>query len=258
MSQAAGRSQMGAFWDRRARENAFYFVDSRLDYRSPDLQRFWAGGEADVEALLVATGVSLSPSQTVVEIGCGVGRLTRVLAARCAHVLAVDVSERMIEIARELNADLGNVSWLVGDGTSLAEVGDERADACVSHVVFQHLPDPAITLGYVREMGRVLRPGGWAAFQVSNDPGLHRPLAGRTQRVAALLGRAPGGQRAPEWLGSAVEVEELRRAVEDGGMALERIVGEGTQFCLVRARRKGPAGLGFTSGTGAQRRRGSP
>lgn len=244
MTRAAGRSRMGAFWDRRARENAFYFVDSRVDYRSPDLPQFWDGGEADLEALLAATGVSLAPSQTVVEIGCGVGRLTRVLAARCARVLAVDVSERMIEIARECNAGLDNVSWLVGDGTSLAEVEGERADACVSHVVFQHLPDPAITLGYVREMGRVLRPGGWAAFQVSNDPGLHRPRAGAAHRVAALLGRAPGGQRAPEWLGSAVEVEELRSAAEDGGMELERIVGEGTQFCLVRARRLKAGGAG--------------
>ena len=55
-------------------------------------------------------------------------------------------------------------------------------DGCFSHVVFQHIPDPPITLNYVREMGRVLRPGGWALFQVSNDPTIHQPPGGRARR----------------------------------------------------------------------------
>lgn len=233
---AAGRA-MAAFWDRRARENALYFVDTRVDYRSPDLEQFWAGGETDVHELLTAAGAALERSDAIVEVGCGVGRLTRALSARCARVLAVDVSEEMLERARVLNPDIDNVSWLAGDGTTLAGIEDASADACLSHVVFQHVPDPEITLGYVREMGRVLRPGGWAAFQVSNDPGLHRPLIGRRHRLEARLGRAPRGQEAAEWLGSAVALEDLRGAAQDGGMELERVVGEGTQFCLVRARR---------------------
>ena len=36
---------MQRFWDARAREDAFYFVDNTLNYRAPDLERFWAGGE---------------------------------------------------------------------------------------------------------------------------------------------------------------------------------------------------------------------
>ena len=36
---------MAAFWDARAREDAFFFVDDRLDYGSPDEERFWTGGE---------------------------------------------------------------------------------------------------------------------------------------------------------------------------------------------------------------------
>ena len=40
----AGAATCGEFWDERAREDAFYFVDSRLDYGDPDVERFWAGG----------------------------------------------------------------------------------------------------------------------------------------------------------------------------------------------------------------------
>lgn len=233
---------MAAFWDRRAEEDPFYFVDTRLDYRSPDLDSFWAEGEHDLDALLGVLSASLSPTDAVLEIGCGVGRLTRVLGERCARVVAVDVSTRMLALARELNPGLENVSWLTGDGSSLRGVEDSSVDVCISHVVFQHVPDPQVTLGYVREMGRVLRPGGCAAFQVSNDAHAHRPLIGPRHRIAALLGRAPGGQEAREWLGSAVEIEQLRAAADDGGMDIERIAYEGTQFCAVRARRRSSQG----------------
>src|SRR5918998_4891730 len=133
---------MRRFWDRRALETPYYFVDNRLDYRSPDLERFWADGEPTLETLLGDVGVAIRPSDTVVEIGCGVGRLTRAIAARAGKVVALDVSQRMLTLARQHNPDLSNVSWLLGDGASLAGVEDRSADGCVSHVVFQHIPDP--------------------------------------------------------------------------------------------------------------------
>jgi SAM-dependent methyltransferase len=234
---------MREFWDERAREDAFYFVDSRLDYRQPDLERFWAGGEEDLDRILGDLGLDLDPGAVVVEIGCGVGRLTRALAGRTSRVIALDVSEEMLHLAREHNPELDNVEWVLGDGRSLAGVPTGVADACLSHVVFQHIPDPEVTLGYVREIGRVLRPGGWAAFQISNDPSVHDLAAhrGRGRRLAdralALAGRAPRGQGRPEWLGSAIELDRLSSAAADGAMTIERVAGEGTQFCLVRARR---------------------
>jgi len=235
------RRDIAAFWDRRARENALFFVDNSLDYNAPDEQAFWAGGETVLDAVLSAVGASLRPTDRVVEIGCGVGRLTRPMAARAASVTAVDVSEEMLAQARRLNEGLPKVTWMLGDGVSLAGIPDGTADACVSHVVFQHIPDPAITFGYLRDIGRVLRPGGWAAFQVSNDPGIHRRRLGvaRTRlALASALGRAPKGQAHRAWRGSAVTLEDLRRAVDAGHMDIERLTGEGTQFCMVLTRRR--------------------
>jgi SAM-dependent methyltransferase len=231
-------SEMGRFWDSRADEDAFFFVDNRMQYGEPDLEKFWAEGERDLDALLSALGASVDPQDQVLEIGCGVGRLTRVLSPRAQSVIAIDVSERMLELARQHNAGLQNVQWLLGDGSTLAGVAEESVDACVSHVVFQHIPDPQVTLGYVREIGRVLRPGGWAAFQVSNDRRVHRPRAGARNTLRALFGRAPRGQRDSRWLGSMIELPELRSAAADGSMELEQVVGEGTQFCCVLTRRR--------------------
>lgn len=234
---------MRRFWDRRAREDAFHFVDSRLPYKHHDPDRFWGEGERDLVTLLEVAGVAVDPGSRVVEIGCGVGRLTRGLAARAGEVVAVDVSAEMLARARAHNAELGNVTWLLGDGSTLAGVDDASADACISHVVFQHIPDPAVTLRYVAEMGRVLRPGGWAAFQVSNDPRVHR--AGHhssatrrlLRRVRAGAGRAPRGVDDPAWLGSSVDLAELERVAGGAGMRVEQVSGAGTQFCIVRTRR---------------------
>lgn len=231
---------MRDFWDERARENALYFVDNTLDYRDANVERFFAEGDRALERILGMLGADLRAKDDVVEIGCGVGRITRALARRARSVAAVDVSAEMLARARELNPDVEGVRWVHGDGTSLAGIDDASADACFSHVVFQHIPDPAVTLGYVREMGRVLRPGGWAAFQVSNDASIHRPLRGPARlrhRLLGLAGRAPRGQHDPAWLGSAVDLDELRATAGEAEMAVERVEGAGTQFCLVLLRR---------------------
>jgi SAM-dependent methyltransferase len=221
---------MRRFWDRRAREDDFHFVDSRLPYGRPDPERFWRQGEEDLATLLDIAGAEVDPG-------------SRVLAEGAGEVIAIDVSAEMLARARDYNHELDNVTWILGDGISLAGVDDETVDACVSHVVFQHIPDPAITLAYVAEMGRVLRGGGWAAFQVSNDPRVHRAehhSSGRgrlLRRIRAGAGRAPRGVEDPAWLGSSVELTDLERVANEAGMEVERVAGAGTQFCVVRTRR---------------------
>jgi SAM-dependent methyltransferase len=228
---------MQEFWDERARENAMFFIDSRLDYESTNVEQFWAGAGDDLDLVLDAAGGSIAPTDKIVEIGCGVGRMTRAMADRAAHVTALDISAEMIDQAKRHNEGLENVTWVHGDGTSLAGIADASADGAFSHVVFQHIPDPAVTLGYVREIGRVLAPGGWAVFQVSNEPEIHKArtnLDSIRLRTRAALGRAPKGQAHPAWRGSAVELDDLRAAVADGGMDIQEMSGEGTQYCFVR------------------------
>jgi SAM-dependent methyltransferase len=231
---------MERFWDARAREDAFYFVDSRLRYGSPDEEAFWAGGEEALDKLLGVLGARIEPDHVVLDIGCGLGRLTRPLSRRADRAIGLDVSGEMIERARKLNDDLDDVEWLHGDGKSLQPIPDGSVDACVSHVVFRHIPDPAITLGYVAEMGRVLRPGAFGAFELSNEPEAHvHRSTGRFPRLAALVGRAPRGVRDEAWVGSCVDLGDLRATADRAGLEVGRVSGEGTQFCAVLVTRRG-------------------
>ena len=232
---AAADSQR--YWDERARENALYFVDNEIGYDDPDAEAFWRRGEEVVEGMLGMADLEVGPDDAVIDIGCGVGRLTRALAKRAGRVYGLDVSREMLRLAEQHNPDVENVEWVHGDGTGLAGIDDASVDGCFSHVVFQHIPDPEITLGYVREMGRVLRPGGWALFQVSTDPSVHqppkRPLKERAK--ALLRGRTLGEDR--EWWGSAVRIDDVRAAAREGGMDVERVHDEGSQYTTVFGRR---------------------
>ena len=232
---AMGEAEMRRFWNARAREDAFYFVDTRQPYKAPDPQRFWDSSEL-VDYFLDGLGVGLRESDTVLEIGCGLGRITRVLAGRARAVIALDVSDEMLARARAHNPDLQRVRWVLGDGVSLGAIEDSSIDACLSIVVFQHFPDPAIALGYILELGRVLRPRGWAALQVSNDPEIHRPR-GLGPTLRAVAGRGPKGQRHPAWLGSYLELPDVAAAAAQAGVTIEKVWGAGSQYCQILLRR---------------------
>lgn len=229
--------QMRAFWDERAREDALFFVDDRVPYGGADVEAFFAGGVEVVQVFEEELGFR-AYGEHLVDIGCGVGRLTRVLASRASEVAALDVSAEMLTLARQHNPELENVRWILGDGSTLTGVEDAWADGVLSHVVFQHIPDPTVTFGYLREMGRVLRPGGWAAFQVSNDPAVHQPRTSWRDRLPGWMRRGPRGRTHPAWVGSAVDLKELGECAAGAGLEVERVFGEGTQHCLVRLRKR--------------------
>lgn len=225
---------MERYWNRRARQDPFHFVDNRQARGRPDLGAFWRAGEQALDRLLGDLGLELTGEEDVVEIGCGVGRLTRALAGRVRSVHALDISEEMLTLARRYNPGLDNVQWLRGDGRTLAPLPDGAFDACISFVVFQHLPDPELTYGYVGEIGRVLAPGGWAAFQVSTDLRLHRRPQGLGRVRHAMTRRL---YHHPAWWGSAVELPRLEQVAAGSGLEVEQVRYEGSWFCLIRARR---------------------
>lgn len=228
-------NKMERYWNQRAREDAFHYVDSRQTLGSPDQTAFWQAGDEVLDRLLGSLGLELAGAEDVVEIGCGIGRITRTLARRARSVEALDISEEMLERARLYNPHLENVRWLHGDGRTLAPLQDSAIDACISFVVFQHLPDPELTYAYVREMARVLRPGGWAAFQVSNlPPSIHEPPPGLRRLRMTISQRR---YQHPAWLGSAVELPRLRSVAGEAGLEIESVEGEGSRYCLIGARR---------------------
>jgi ubiquinone/menaquinone biosynthesis C-methylase UbiE len=98
----------------------------------------------------------------LLEIGCGTGAVTRVLAGRpgVAEAIGVDPSPIFIARARELSAAFGNVTFEEADGRAL-RFSDGDFDAVVFHTTLCHIPQPERAL---KEAFRILRPGGLLAL----------------------------------------------------------------------------------------------
>jgi SAM-dependent methyltransferase len=107
--------------------------------------------------------VEFPAAAQVLEVGCGTGVLTRMLAGRAEveSVVGVDLAPSLLDKARELAADLPNVRFEEADARSLP-FADETFDVAVFDSTLSHVPEPERALA---EVFRVLRPDGrLAAF----------------------------------------------------------------------------------------------
>lgn len=191
-----------AFWDAKAAENPYWYVSSYGPYDERNLAEFWQAGHRIWRDLREGIGYVPGRHDVVVEIGCGVGRLTRAIAADVAHVHAFDISEGMLEVARR--SGLSNVTFRRGEGDSLAAASSGAADLAIAYCVFQHLPSLAVLERYLLEMRRVVKPGGTIAFTLSPRTWVDalRPVL-RVRRWVRerIVSGGPRGLYQREWVG---------------------------------------------------------
>ena len=159
-------------WDHRARENARYYVNTASTQWTDE--EFFASGERTLaEEILTDLGnicQGKEPKEMrVLEVGCGAGRVTRALAKLFGEVHGVDVSGEMVKLARQALADSPNAFVYQNNGTDLTVVPALPFDFAFSSIVFQHIPSREVIETYVREVGRLLRPGALFKFQVQGD-----------------------------------------------------------------------------------------
>jgi SAM-dependent methyltransferase len=237
-------------WDERARSDAFHYIASwRSDW---DSDSFFASGEQDY-LQLVAPFLEASrfdpAAKSVLELGCGTGRMTRSFAQRFEKVFAVDLSEEMLRRARSYLPDTSNIAWIQGNGADLSCAETGSADFVFSYIVLQHLPSPSLAFHYVQEMIRVLKPGGLFLFQFN---GRHAPTMnwkGRaawelvdipwrlgfrkaSRRIAANFGLDPE-MAGKSWRGPSIEASRMTEVVRAAGGVVKETKGEGTTMAWV-------------------------
>jgi SAM-dependent methyltransferase len=207
-------TKMREEWDRRAQENARHYVaTARTEWSDDDY--FESGRENVRREILTDMGnicQGKDPKEMrVLEIGCGSGRMTRALSEVFGEVYGVDISGQMIRQARESLADRPNAHVFQNNGSDLSVLGDIQVDFAFSYIVFQHIPSRDVIRSYVREVQRVLRPGGLFKFQVQGF---------------ALSGK----EENDTWLGVPFSDADAVAMAEECGFEPRHRHGEGSQY----------------------------
>jgi ubiquinone/menaquinone biosynthesis C-methylase UbiE len=135
-----------------------------------DFARDWAD---DARPLLP---MDLS-GQRVLEMGCGLGELSRLLASRGATVTAVDISTKMLGHARDQETEqpLG-ISFLVGDVTTTDWWDGDPFDGVACNMALMDIDDLDAAIATA---ARVLKPGGWFSFSLLHPcfPGMRTDVS---------------------------------------------------------------------------------
>jgi SAM-dependent methyltransferase len=212
-------------WERRAHENARHYVVTGQDRWNDE--EFYRSGMITLEEEVLNDLTNIcqgkDPKQMrALEIGCGAGRVTRAFAGFFGEVYAVDISREMVRQARQAVAGFPNAQIFHNNGKDLSAVrlkwwhqfglGEPlQMDFAFSFMVFQHIPSRAIIESYVRDVHRLLRPGGLFKFQVQGAPNVQAD---------------PGHS----WVGVTFSEKEAREMADRCGFEMRHQYGAGDQY----------------------------
>ena len=174
----------------------------------------------------------VGPGVRVLELGTGAGDVALFAAGRGANVVATDLSEAMLEAARQAAGDAGaaNVEFRRMDASAL-EFGATEFDAVIARHVLMFLPDLPVALARVR---RVLRPGGKFAAIVWG------PLAENPFQAALIETARTPPPTSEMVIAFSLSRERLESAMQRAGfrqISIEKVGGESRYPSLAEALR---------------------
>ncbi|CAI2079035.1 class I SAM-dependent methyltransferase [Serratia ficaria] len=192
--------------DRQFGEQANAYLTSAVHAQGQDLQRLARLLEPHAEARLL-------------DLGCGAGHASFTAAARVAQVMAYDLSAQMLAVVGQAAADKGLANIQLQQGVAEAlPFEDASFEVVISRYSAHHWHDVGRAL---REVKRVLKPGGKAIFMDVVSPG-HPLLDIYLQTVEVLRDTSHVRNYAPgEWLALLTEAGLVVREVTSDRLYLE-------------------------------------
>ena len=183
-------------------------------------------GRDDLARAIAITGMACGQERTVVEVGCGLGRMSVALADHFGRVVGVDIAPRLIEEARRRN-ELSRVSFEVADGVHLRPATITECDTVFSYEVFYYINAKGLET-YFQDAFGLLRSGGQFVFQLNLEP-IHLKT-----RFSFLLRRALYACGIKHWRGWPTgagyrryhhSADWLRKTVAATGFHVNKIAG---------------------------------
>ncbi|MEW6224500.1 MAG: methyltransferase domain-containing protein [Chloroflexota bacterium] len=179
----------------------------------------------------MAAELELQPDDVLLDVGCGAGDFLADQASHVGHVAGLDASEIPLSLARRRLADriaAGTAEVVKGDAAALPWA-DGRFSVVTSQYFLKFLPHPEAAL---REMCRVLRPGGRAVVTLSDTD----------QRGWGATDRSGTADGWGQWFWSDADAQRLMAEAGFADVAVSVGAGAGKPQ-LVRGVKPVPAGI---------------
>lgn len=159
-------------WNGYAATDPLFGVLSNPDKRGGkwDVDDFFQTGKQEIDAVIKKASLLGVPIvyERALDFGCAVGRLTNALCEHFHRVDGVDISEKMIDLAKHYNRHGDQCSFHINTKDELELFDNEAFDFIYSNIVLQHM-DPVYSRKYLVEFLRILRPEGMLVFQLPSD-----------------------------------------------------------------------------------------
>lgn len=128
----------------------------------------WSKPTGDIMPILLN---GIETGGTVLEIGCGVGRLLKPMTQYFRWVIGLDIAPNMLALAKQYLGDTCNIELSVIEN-DVFPVADGGIDYVFSVIVFQHICYREVIQRYLRETRRALKSGGHVRIQTNKgEPG---------------------------------------------------------------------------------------
>ena len=172
-----------------------------------------------VRAAYVARHVDLRGAR-VADVGCGGGLLSEALARAGATLTGIDLSEKVIDIAKlHLYESELNVDYRVQSSSDLAAAEPAGFDVVCCMELIEHVPDPA---ALVSDLAAMLKPGGWLFMSTLNrTPASFGAAILGAEYVMRML------PRGTHHYAQFIKPSELGRLLRSADLQLEEVTGLG-------------------------------
>ncbi len=154
-------------WENFAEKNAKYYIDTSL--KNPD--QFWRKGKDNFNTYILPILEKYQVTgETALDFGCGIGRYTFPLCSYFHKVIGVDISNNMLEKARQYAKERNIQKTQFIQNENFFDLPDESPsiDFIYSVNVFQHIEDPDEIQRILHKMAKILR--GYAYIQFDTRP----------------------------------------------------------------------------------------
>ncbi len=132
---------------------------------STDEATLMSNGKWTANQMLAA--LNINKNDTVLEMGCGVARIGKLLAPHCEKWIGTDISENMLSVAKDRMQEFDNIELYALKRNDLSCIKSNSVDKIYTVAVFCHL-DKEDLFNYMREFNRILKPGGLVYMETWN------------------------------------------------------------------------------------------